>query len=346
MPDTLVGIDALIRSELEGFASNWFWTLLIFTFLVALGLTCEFPEIWHDTLDALRKICRFPAVKEKLPPWAKLSGTFGWALIIAGVIGEGVAEGFLYKADGLVLKFDEILLQDTTGKSNSAVVDAVALAEKFGGLHKFVEARERELNDQFGAFNRYADDENKRAEAVIAELNSDRQKLDKSRVDAVAAANEAKEALKAVTAARQPRDLTVDQQRTIAEKMSAWTKLPNSAGRQRASVFVTNESFEGAHLAEQIAAALGSEQAGWDIDRNHVTLGNEMALSGVGMFASRNVRGRAVATALAKALNDEGIAAFVIEQKWKGCEDLEQLKKRIDTDPWCSRISVMVGDHP
>jgi hypothetical protein len=128
MPDTLVGVDELIRSELEKFAAHWFWALLGFTLLVALGLVFEFPEIWHDTIGALKEICRCPTVKRKLSPWAKLAGTFGWILIVAGVVGEGIAEGFLFKADGLVLKFDEILLAETTKSAGAAGASAIKAA--------------------------------------------------------------------------------------------------------------------------------------------------------------------------------------------------------------------------
>jgi hypothetical protein len=346
MPDTLVGVDALIRSELERFASHWFWTLLAFTLLVALGLACELPEIWHDTLEALREICRHPTVRRKLSPWAKLAGTFGWVLIIAGVVGEGIAEGFLFKADGLVLKFDEILLQDTNSKSNGAVADAVALTKQFGGLHEFVVAKEGELATQFGALKQYADVENKRTETVIAKLNDDRQRLDKARTDAVAAADEAKDALAAVNAARKPRTLTLDQQRTIANKMAVWSKIPNSASMQRVAVFPTTGIFESAHLADIIAAVLGPGQAGWDVNRFPVTFDNGMPLlSGVGIFTSSDARGEAVAAALAEALNKEGILTFVAPEKWKICEG-GQMSKHPDTDPICSHVTVVVGDHP
>lgn len=129
MPDTLVGVDDLIRSDLEKFAGHWFWALLGFTLLVALGLMFEFPEIWHDTIGALKEMCRCPTVKRKLSPWSKLAGTFGWILIIAGVVGEGVAEGFLFKADGLVVKFDEILLADTTKSAGAARKSAIKAAD-------------------------------------------------------------------------------------------------------------------------------------------------------------------------------------------------------------------------
>lgn len=137
MPDTLVGVDALIRLELEGFVSHWFWTLLGFTFLVAIGLVWEGPEIWHDTVGALKEICRRPAIKRKLSPWAKLAGTFGWVLIIAGVVGEGIAEGFLFKADGVVLKFDEILLTDAQRQATLA-------RERAGGAYERAATAEKE----------------------------------------------------------------------------------------------------------------------------------------------------------------------------------------------------------
>jgi hypothetical protein len=41
MPDTLRGIDDLIRSNLETFAAYWFWRLIAFTAVVAFGLFLE-----------------------------------------------------------------------------------------------------------------------------------------------------------------------------------------------------------------------------------------------------------------------------------------------------------------
>src|SRR5438477_13061682 len=112
IPDTLKGVDDLIRAGLEGFSADWFWRLIEFTFLVALGLLFELPEIKHETIASVKEICHCPPDDRKLSPYAKLAATLGWVLIIVGVVGEGVAEGFLFKADGLVLKFDEILLAD------------------------------------------------------------------------------------------------------------------------------------------------------------------------------------------------------------------------------------------
>ncbi len=312
--------------------------MVVATVLVAIGVLIEVVATILEVRDELREGGKIK--------WYHIL-TFIGAIFVAAFVGlECIAE---YKGGDIETKLrsnNAAAQLELTKRANSAVADAVALTEKFGGLHDFVATKEGELDEQFAALKRYAADERKRTEKVIAELNSDRQKLDKSRTDAIAAANEAKEALAAVTAARKPRNLTVEQQRRIAQKMAAWAKIPNSSGPQRVAVFSTTGIFESARLADQIAATLGLEQAGWDVNRNRVNFGTEMALSGVGMFTSSNVRGQAVAAALAKALNEEGIVAFIIDQKWKGCEDLEQLKERIDTDPWCSNVSVIVGDHP
>jgi len=56
--------------------------------------------------------------------------------------------------------------------------------------------------------------------------------------------------------------------------------------------------------------------------------------------------GIAAATALAEALNDERIFSFIIPAKRGGCEEMNIPQDRIDADPWCSQISVLVGDHP
>lgn len=222
---------------LHSAAELWFGRLSLSTKVVAVGLFLEAPElIFEIWAIARRKYERwklhitFP--ERHASDWVKVVAFVGWFLIVGGVVGEWYAEDKVNEADVAIQELNDIQLADAETKANSAIADAVAITEKFGGLHKFVEAKERELDNQFGALKRYADDENKRTEAVIAELNSDRQKLAKSRTDAVAAANEAKESLAAVTAARKPRNLTVEQQKTIANKMSAWTKLPNSDARQ------------------------------------------------------------------------------------------------------------------
>lgn len=257
-----------------------------------------------------------------------------------------MADSFLSRADGYVQKFDEILLAETTKKSNSAVADAVALTNRFGGLHDFVVAQEGQLDNESAAFRQYANDEIKRTEAVIAELNSNREKLDKSRTDAVTAANEAKVALAAVNAARLPRNLTPEQIKAIASKMSAWTRIPGSAQAQEAAVFPTNGTWESGRLVELITKALGNPSgAGWNVSGYSPRLRPPMfAFPGVGILASSSPRAQNIATALVEALNSEGIHAFVFPDKWGECEG--QHIDQPDTKPWCSRITVEVGEHP
>jgi hypothetical protein len=122
IPDTLRGVDDLIRSNLEAFAAQWFWWLIALTAIVAFGLFLELPEIWYETIESLKELFHCGNNHERRPsPWAKIAGAFGWLLIVVGVGGECIAEGFLFKADGLVVKFDEIVLMDTTTKAGTAL---------------------------------------------------------------------------------------------------------------------------------------------------------------------------------------------------------------------------------
>lgn len=139
-----------------------------------------------------------------------------------------------------------------------------------------------------------------------------------------------------------PRQLSPEQQTLIAESLST---LATIAGvKQSVAVFPTSSSFESAHLADEIAATL--DAAGWDINRNSVTYGVPYSVSGVGLLTSSNPRAISTATALAKALNDAGIASFIIPTKRSGCEEMKLPPARISSDPWCSQISIFVGDHP
>jgi hypothetical protein len=87
---------------------------------VVVGLLFEAPEIWHDTVHSIRGFFQPRAPENLAPPWVKLIGIVGWILIVVGVAGEFVAESFVSKADGLVRKFDEIVLAETQNKSSEA----------------------------------------------------------------------------------------------------------------------------------------------------------------------------------------------------------------------------------
>jgi hypothetical protein len=339
IPDPVMEGLTAAKTALEARSDFWGHIMVAATVLVAIGVAIE---VWATILEVRDELHEGGKIK-----WHHIL-TFIGAIFVAAFVGlECIAE---YKGGDIETKLrsnNGAAQLELINRANEAVADAVAITEKFGGLHDFVTAKEGELDDRFAVLKRYAADQRKQTDEVIAELNNNRQKLDKARTDAIAAADEAKEALAAVTAARKPRTLTAEQQKIIARKMATWAKIPNSGARQSVAIFPTNATFESAQLADLIAAALGPEPsgAGWSINRYPVTMGIPMVVSGVGMFTSSNARGQAVAAALAKALNEEGIVAFVVPQKWKGCED-NKITDHPDTDPFCSHVSVMVGDHP
>jgi len=130
LPDTLKGVDDLIRTGFEDFRGLWFTRLLASTALVVVGLLFEAPEIWHESVEAIRSLCHSCRPKRDIPAWMKLVGTLGWALIVVGVAGEFVADSFVSKADGFVQKFDEILLADAQRKTGAASERAAKAFER------------------------------------------------------------------------------------------------------------------------------------------------------------------------------------------------------------------------
>src|SRR5437016_11999088 len=100
--EVLKGVDDLIRSNFEEFRELWFSRLLMATALVAVGLLFEAPEIWHDTVKAVRKLFHSEKPEKESHPWMKLAGTVRWVLIVVGVTGEFVLDRFVSRADGFV----------------------------------------------------------------------------------------------------------------------------------------------------------------------------------------------------------------------------------------------------
>lgn len=123
IPDTLRGLDDLIRADLEAYRDFWFHQLLLATLLVVVGLVLEGPELWYEITSIIRQWCsmpKFSTPEKHAPNWVKLLAFIGWLLIVGGVAGEYVADSFLSKADGYVEQFDEILLKEATRQSSSA----------------------------------------------------------------------------------------------------------------------------------------------------------------------------------------------------------------------------------
>jgi hypothetical protein len=141
-----------------------------------------------------------------------------------------------------------------------------------------------------------------------------------------------------------PRHITFEQRSAISAKMSALAILPGASAKQSVAVFPTSPAYESAALADQIADALTA--AGWNVNRYPVDFGRPLSFRGVGLLTSSNPRGFSVALDLSTALNEQGIFTFLLPTKRQGCEELGWSADRIDSDPACSQISVMVGDHP
>jgi hypothetical protein len=133
-PDTLKGVDDLIRSGFEQFSELWFRRLLEATALVAIGLLFELPEIWHEFVEAIKEL--FDCGPEKrIKPWAKLFGTVGWILIVVGVCGEFWAESVTSRADGFIRKFDEILLAEANRNAGAAADSAKTAHDEADETH-------------------------------------------------------------------------------------------------------------------------------------------------------------------------------------------------------------------
>src|SRR5437868_7601208 len=110
-------LDAAIRTEVESLRLSYFHWLLFCTGIVALGIFMEVGEVWYETIDFFKRrsleerYFTAPLIsrrEQSVPSWVKPLAAAGWLLIVAGVIGEGVAEGYVSWADGTLQTFNDI----------------------------------------------------------------------------------------------------------------------------------------------------------------------------------------------------------------------------------------------
>lgn len=127
-------IDVVTKANLQHWRDIYFDCLLACTGLVGLGLLMEVLEIKHDLLEAIGRKSRdrkywlaLPIDRRGYPeasPCAKVLSTVGWVLIVVGVTGEGVFEGFVSKYDAALSRVTDAVVAEAQKESANAEVTA------------------------------------------------------------------------------------------------------------------------------------------------------------------------------------------------------------------------------
>jgi hypothetical protein len=127
-------IDLATKASLQHRRDLYFDCLLACTGLVGLGLLMEILEIKHDILEAIGRKSRegkywlaLPIDRREYPeasPRAKVLSAVGWVLIVVGVTGEGVFEGFVSKYDTALSRVTDTVVAEAQKESANAEATA------------------------------------------------------------------------------------------------------------------------------------------------------------------------------------------------------------------------------
>lgn len=130
--DAVRDVDAAIRNDFQSWRDLYFFWLMVSTALVAIGVVLE-------EVEELKMFKRHFGVKI-----AKKVAKFGWSIILVGVIGEGIFEGYMTKADSWLQTLNTSLL---TGSQRDADANELAAAdanERAGNLEIDAEELQKE----------------------------------------------------------------------------------------------------------------------------------------------------------------------------------------------------------
>jgi hypothetical protein len=133
-PDTLVGVDVLIRAGLEKFSDLWFARLIWSSVIVAVGIFFEGPEVFHEVSGVIRPKLHMGEPQKEKKSAVVLCGLIGWLLVAGGVAGEGLSEGFIWKADGILRSFNNMLVAEATKQAGDAAQSAKTAHEELRTL--------------------------------------------------------------------------------------------------------------------------------------------------------------------------------------------------------------------
>lgn len=136
--------------------------------------------------------------------WDTKGGKASALLLIVALVGEVVIQ---VKANSISGR----IIATLNGKAADAAANAAKLGVTVDNLHAFEEEKQKSADDQIAAFKKFAANQVAQTDAVIAELERDKARLDQARRDAQVAANAAEIALAAFRKEAEPRSMSAAQ---------------------------------------------------------------------------------------------------------------------------------------
>jgi len=212
-PEFVEALDNLVRADLLQWRDMWFHWLLVSTGIVAVGLALEGPELWHEIrhirLDRRDRRMFFVHTSHEVPPRWKVFAFCGWILIVIGVMGEGIFEGMVSRADSQVQTFDNILLEAAQKAAGAAAKSAKIAHEEADAVKGIADEARADAKDALAkaqAAQRelaHAETDAARAQAVSSNALNKSTEAESHLRDAMQLASEAQAELKRVTLPRQ-----------------------------------------------------------------------------------------------------------------------------------------------
>jgi hypothetical protein len=308
-PDALRLLDNAIREDFQTLRDSYFAGLLVFTGIVAVGVVLEETDLLPIRKIRSRTLNGYPLVRYKLIRLLKAVERIGWVLVVIGVIGEGVFEGYTSKADGLLQTLSDALVSESqraAATANERAVNAEVLAKGYEAQIADSNARVKTAEAKVAAANAASHEAVAKVAEASAKAESFRLDIAKANEAAKQAEARAVEAQLALERFKADRTLSDEQQKRIVLKLKPF------AGQKFAfAVYPNPESLKFLKLIADVLKSSLWERIDPQIGSVNVEaaggLAGEAFDAGISAFtAPDDTAARPALTAFASAVSAEG----------------------------------------
>jgi len=117
-------LSSSLGSNLKQIRDCWFVLLLVCTGIVALGVILEEAELWLPEGKPRLDMAKGTFMPSRWNKWKNQTARIGWILIILGVVGEGLFEAAVSRADGMLQDYNDTLLASAIERAGNAATSA------------------------------------------------------------------------------------------------------------------------------------------------------------------------------------------------------------------------------